>query len=90
MVVKVVIEADHAVDVGAAEVERPGDQRLAFSIDATELGLDVVQDRQERPFAAFVRGDDLADALFLGIHFRSLSACHAMWSAMNVAMKKYE
>ena len=78
------------MDVGAAEVERPGDQRLAFSIDATELGLDVVQDRQERPFAAGVPGDDLADPLFLGTHFFSLSACQAMCSAMKVEMKKYE
>ena len=84
------VEADHAVDVGATQVQLARDDPLALAVDAAELGLHLVQDRQQPPFAAFVRGDDLADALFLGIHFRSLSACHAMWSAMNVAMKKYE
>ena len=88
--VEVVVEADHAVDVGAAEVERLGDQRLALGIDAAELGLDVVQDRHQRAFAARVRGDDLGDPLFLGTHAFSLSACQATCSAMKVEMKKYE
>src|SRR5690606_24444505 len=87
---EVMVEADDAVDVGAAQVERLGDLRLALGIDASERVLHVVQDRQQRALAAGVRGHDLGDSLFPGTHLFNLSACHATCSAMKVEMKKYE
>jgi len=84
------VEADYAVDVGAAQVQALRDQLFGLAIDAAEFGLDVVQDRHQRAFSARVRGDNLANPLFLSAHLFSLSACQAMCSAMNVVMKKYE
>ena len=78
LVAEIVIEADHAVDFGAAEVEALGDQRLALGVDAAKLRLHIVQDRQQRPFAPVVLGDDFADLVLLGTHAFSLSACQAM------------
>src|SRR3546814_8423459 len=42
--VEIVVETDHAVHIGAAEVERLRDQLLALGIDAAELMLHFVED----------------------------------------------
>ena len=48
---EVVIEGDDAVDLGAGEVERLGDQRHRRVVDVAERLLQRVQDRQERAVA---------------------------------------
>ena len=48
---EVVVEGDHAVHLGAGEVQGLGDQRLGGFVDIAELLLQGVQDRQQRTFA---------------------------------------
>ena len=55
---EIVVETHHPVNLGPAEVQRCGDLRLGFPVDAAECRLDIVQDRQQRPFTMPVTGDD--------------------------------
>ncbi len=83
---EIVIETDHAVDLGAGQVKRVRDHALRLAIDAAERGLDIVQDRQQRPFARCKRGDDLRQARVLR-HACSRSACQRTCSARKLEMK---
>lgn len=74
---KVVIEADHAVHFGPAEVKFVGDDPFRLGIDAAEFALDIMQDRQERTFAAPVAGADFGDA-FGPRHAFNRAACQPM------------
>ena len=51
LMAEIVIEGDDAMHLGAGDVQRVGDQRLGRLVDIAELGLQGVQDRQERTFA---------------------------------------
>ena len=62
LVAKVVVETDHAVDFGAGEIERVGDDGDRVARNETELGLQRVQDRQERAFEMRVRRRNLFHA----------------------------
>jgi len=53
---EVVVEAEHAVHVGAREVQLLGEYRYHRPVDVAELRLDVVQDRQQRAPVAAVCG----------------------------------
>ena len=55
---KVVIEGDDAVDFGARDIQRLGDNRLGGPVDVTERRLQGMKDRQQRAFEALVLGDD--------------------------------
>jgi hypothetical protein len=61
-----VIEADYAVDFGTAEIERVCDHSFRLGIDATELGLHRVKDRQQRTLKVRLLGADLSYPLSLG------------------------
>ena len=50
---------------GAAEVERLGDLRLGLRVDAAKRRLNIVQDRQQRPFAAHVLRNNFVEARFV-------------------------
>ena len=55
---EVVVEADDAVDLGAGEVEGEGDLALRRLAHMAKGLLDVVQDGEQRSFAADMAGDD--------------------------------
>ncbi len=54
------IEADHAVNLSAAEVEGMGHDPFGFSVDTSEFRLDFVQYRQERALGPSKPGANLA------------------------------
>ena len=54
---------DDAMHVGAGEVQRLGDQGHRFGRNMAECGLNIVEDRQQRPRAPFVATQDLRDRL---------------------------
>ena len=56
---KIMVEADHAVDLGPRQIQRLGNRGLGLGRDAAEGGLHVMQDRQQRPFAPFVAGKNI-------------------------------
>ena len=49
---EIVVEGDDAVDLGARQIERLGDQRHGRFGDVAERLLQGVQDRQQRPSAS--------------------------------------
>ena len=53
---------------------------------ASELGLNIVQYRQQRTFAGLMRSYNLADTILI-CHAFNLSACQPTCSAMKVEMK---
>jgi hypothetical protein len=64
---EVVIEADHALHLGAGQVEGLGDGALGVVVDAAELGLNVMQNREKGAFAATVRRNDLVQPVGLDL-----------------------
>ena len=46
---EVMIKGDNAVDLGARQIERVGDQGHALIRDVADLVLDAAQDQEQRP-----------------------------------------
>jgi hypothetical protein len=58
-----VIEAHHAVNLGARQVQRIGDHRNSFGVDVAECRLKRVQNRQPGALARAFAGNDVGPAL---------------------------
>ena len=56
-----VIEGDHAMHLGARQVQRGGDLRDRIGRNVSERILDSMQDRQQRAGAALLCRDDRSD-----------------------------
>ena len=55
---EIVIKADDAMNFRPRQPQRGGDHRLGLVGNEPPFGLNIVQDRQKRPLAVTMRGDD--------------------------------
>jgi hypothetical protein len=63
---EVVVEGDHAMKLGARDVQRVTDRPVRFARDVAILRLERMEDRQKRPLEPLVARDQGADLSGIG------------------------